>query len=270
MNWTYLGIAALLPLAIALGATLLAGAVQAIRSNRAGGSSRVALQRLLRTLALVFPIAFLVASLWDGRTTCRGLIGAALGHSKDQRALGLLRSHGEGFLAKDPAKAVAWFRKAAQGGDPRAQYHLARALASGSGVLRNPGEARIWAESAARQGDDEAMVLAGDLLRSSDPAAADAWYQRALAALRPRIARRDPEACLAQGLMLAYGKGAPKDPVEGVAWMKVAERLGLRGLRVIPVRLAEAQLPPPQRAEASKRAEDLMKSLPAEKRLIPP
>lgn len=266
MNWTYLGIASLLPLAIALGATLLAGAVQAIRSNRAGGSSRVALQRLLRTLALVFPIAFLAASLWDGWGTWRGLIGATLGHSKDQRVLGLLRSHGEGFLRKDPAKAAIWFRKAAQGGDARAQYHLARALASGTGVPRNPSEAQTWAESAARQGDDEAMVLVGDLLRTSDPVAAETWYQQALAALRPRIAQRDPEACLAQGLMLAYGKGATKDPVEAVAWMKVAERLGLRGLRTIPVRLAEAQLPPPQRIEASQRAENLMKSLPTEKR----
>ena len=44
MNWTYIGIAALLPLTIALAATLLAGAIQAIRSNRLGGSSRAAFQ----------------------------------------------------------------------------------------------------------------------------------------------------------------------------------------------------------------------------------
>lgn len=270
MNWSYLGIAALLPLTLALAATLLAGAIQALRLHRQGGSSRVALGRFLRTLALVFPLAFLAASLWDGRSTWRGLVGAALGYPNDQRVMGLLRSHGEGFLAKNPAKAATWFRKAANSGDARAQYLLARALASGTGVPRNPSEALTWAESSARQGDDDAMVLAGDLLRPSDPVAAETWYQQALAALRPRIAQRDPEACLAQGLMMAYGKGMPKNPVEGVAWMKVAERLGLRGLRVIPVRLAEAQLPPPQRAEATQRAEDLMKSLPAEKRFSPP
>lgn len=265
MNWTYVGIAALLPLVIALALTMLAGAFQAIRLHRQGGSSRVALGRFLRTLALAFPLAFLAAALWDGRQTWRGLAAAALGRPADQRALGLLRAHGEGFLAKDPAKAVAWFHKAAEGGDARAQYLLARSLASGTGAPRDPSAARTWAESAARQGDSDAMVLAGDLLHSTDPAAADRWYQQALTILRSQIAQRNPEACLAYGFLIAYGKGAPKDPLEGVAWMKVSERLGLRGLRTVSIRLAEAQLPPPQRAEAATRAEALLKSLPSRK-----
>lgn len=263
MNWTNIGISALLPLAIALGATLLAGAVQAIRSNRAGGSSRVAFQRLLRTLALVFPLAFLLASLWDGRRTWRGLAGAALGRPADQWVLGLLRERGDGFLSRDPAKAAAWFRKAAQGGDARAQFHLARALASGTGLPRDPGEARTWAEAAARQGDLDAMILAGDLRRTSDPEAAAAWYRLALAGLQPR---RDVEACLIRGLMICQGKGVPADPVEGLAWMKLAERQGLRGLRLVPLRMMEGTLKPAQREEASRRAEALMKSLPTEKR----
>lgn len=262
MNWTYIGIAALLPLTLALAATLLAGAVQALRLHHLGGSSRVALGRFLRTLALVFPVAFLAAALWDGRATWRGLAGAAAGRAADQRALGLLRAHGEGFLAKDPAKAAAWFRKAAEGGDARAQYWFARTLAAGTGVSRDLAAARTWAEAAARQGDPDAMVLAGDLSRTGDPATADRWYQEALATFHARILRRDPGACLAYGLLITYGKGAPRDPMEGVAWMKVAERLGLKGLQVVPIRLAEAQLPPAQRAEAATRTEALLKSLP--------
>lgn len=262
MNWTIIGISALLPLAIALGATLLAGAIQAIRSNRAGGSSRVALRRLLRTLALVFPLAFLLAALWDGRNTWRGLLGAALGHPADQRAMGLLRFQGEGFLAKDPAKATAWFRKAAEGGDTRAQYLLARALASGSGTPQDREAALHWAEAAARQGDTDAMMLAGDLRRPGSPAEATAWYQQALAALRLRIARRDAAACLDMGFLISLGRGVAADPVEGLAWMKLAERLGLRGMRALPIRLMEAPLSPAQRSEAAKRAEALQASLP--------
>lgn len=258
MNWTYLGIAALLPLTIALAATLLAGAIQAIRSNRQGGSSRVAFHRLLRTLALVFPLAFLVASLWDGRSTWRGLLGAALGHPTDQRAMGLLRSHGEGFLAKDPAKAALWFRKAAEGSDARAQFHLARALITGSGVPKDTVLALRWAEAAAQQGDTDAMILAGDLRRSGDPDAAETWYRKALASLQRR---HDAEACLAYGLMVSQGKGVPSDPVEGLAWMKLAERQGLRGIRVIPIRLMEGSLKPAQREEAARRAETLQKGL---------
>ncbi len=262
MNWTYLGIAALLPLTVALGVTLAAGAIQAIRSNRAGGSSRVAFQRLLRTLALVFPLAFLVASLWDGRSTWRGLLGAALGHPTDQRAMGLLRSQGEGFLTKDPAKAASWFRKAAEGGDVRAQDLLARALATGTGVVRDSGAALHWAEAAAKQGDTDAMVLAGDLRHAVDATAADAWYRQALTSLQPRIAQREAEACLAYGLLLSSGKGVPRNPVEGLAWMKVAERLGLPGLRTLPVRLIEARMPPIQRTEAAQRAAAIQKTLP--------
>lgn len=256
MNWAYIGFAALLPLTLALTATLLAGALQAIQLHRQGGSSRVALGRLLRTLALVFPLAFLAATLWDGRATWRGLLGAALGRPADQRAMGLLRAQGEGFLAKDPAKAVQWFQKAAEAGDARAQFHLARALAAGSGLPKDPVLALHWTVAAAQQGDTDAMILAGDLRHPEDPQIADAWYQKALTDLRRR---HDAEACLAYGLMISQGKGVPSDPVEGLAWMKLAERQGLEGLRVILIHLKEASLKPSQREEAARRAEDLQK-----------
>ena len=78
MNWTYIGIAALLPLTVALGVTLAAGAIQAIRSNRQAAAAG-GLPAPAPHLALVFPLAFLVAALWDGRRSWRGLFGAALG-----------------------------------------------------------------------------------------------------------------------------------------------------------------------------------------------
>ena len=254
MNWTYIGIAALLPLTLALGATLLAGAIQAIRLHRTGGSSRVALGRLLRTLALTFPAAFLLASFRDGHRTWRGLLGVALGRPVDQRALGLLRTQGEGFLAKDPTKAAHWFQKAAVGGDARAQFHLARALVTGSGLPKDPTLALRWAEAAAQQGDPDAMILAGDLRRTSDTDAADTWYRKAIASLQRR---QDAEACLTYGLMISQGKGTPRDPVEGLAWAMVAEHRGLKGLRALPVRLMEASLTPTQRGAATRRADSI-------------
>jgi len=261
MNWTYLGIAALLPLTIALAVTLLAGAVQALRSNREGGSSAVAFRRLLRTLALVFPLAFLAATLWDGRSTWRGLIGVALRHPADQRAMGLLRSRGARFLAANPAKAAYWFQKAADGGDSEAQLFLARALLSGQGLPRDPEGALHWAQIAADQGHPDAMVFAGDLLRPSNPGAATARYHQALSAFQARIQNGDANACVAYGLLLIAGRGIEKDPVEGLAHMYLARRLGLDPFKVLIIQLSEAPLSKPQRAEAAQRAEALQKTL---------
>jgi hypothetical protein len=262
MNWTYLGIAALLPLTIALAATLLAGAIQAIRSNREGGSSAVAFRRLLRTLAVVFPLAFLAATLWDGRSTWRGLLGAALGHPTDQRAMGILCLRGEGFLAKNPARAKYWLQKSAEGGDAEAQLLLARAYLSGSGLPRDPRAALQWAQIAADHGLPDAMVLTGDLMRPADAEAANAWYNRAMAAYQVRIQAGEADACLFYGLMYTSGRGVPKDLTEGLAWMRVAERRGLPPLRVIAVRLTEGKATPAQRAEATQRAEAIQKTLP--------
>jgi len=262
MNWTYLGIAALLPLTIALAAALLAGAVQAIRSNRAGGSSRVAFHRLLRTLALVFPLAFLLAALWDGHRVWRGLAGAALGRPADQRVLGQLRASGRHFLRKDPAKAALWFQKAAEGGDAEAQLFLARTLLNGQGLPRNPEGALRWAKAAANQGLPDAMVLSGDLLRPDDAEAARSWYQRALTGYRQRIQSGDADACQSYGLMYTTGKGVEKDPIEGVAWMLVGQRLGMDPFKVVILKLSEGPLSKPQREEAAQRAAAIQKTLP--------
>lgn len=262
MNWSYLGTAALLPLAVALGLTLLAGAVQAVRLNRQGGASGAALRRLLRTLALVFPLAFLATSLWDGRRTWRGLAGVALGRPADQRVMGLLRTSGRRFLGQDPAKAAHWYRKAAEGGDAEGQLLLASALKRGEGLPGDPVEALRWAEAAGGQGLAEAMVFAGDLRQPTDPGGAEAWYRRAVEAFRARIPKRDAEACLAYGLLLTSGRGTDRDPVEGLAHMYLARRLGLDPFKALIIHLTEAPLTKAQRAEAAQRAQSLQKELP--------
>lgn len=261
MNWPYLGIAALLPLVVALGLTLAAGAIQAIRLNWEGGNSRAAFRRLLRTMALVFPLALLATSLWDGRTTLRGLIGVALGHPMDQRAMGLLRIRGEHFLATHPAKAAYWFQKAADGGDAEAQLLLARALVNGQGLPRDPEAGLRWAQAAADQGHPDAMVLAGDLLRPSNLEAATTRYRQALRAFMERTQKGDADACLAYALMHTAGKGVEKDPVEGLAWMLTSRRLGLDPFKVLIIQLSESALTKPQRAEAAQRAEAIQKTL---------
>ena len=172
--------------------------------------------------------------------------------------MGLLRLQGEGFLNADPQAAATWFRRAAVQGDTPSQLHLARALASGRGASPNLGEALHWAETSGRQGAPEAMILAGDLWQARDSAKAKAWHVQAMNALQPALRQREPQACLTYGEMRHAGKGLPADPVEGLAWMKVAEARGLPGIQTIIIRLTEGQLTPAQRDAANLRARALL------------
>jgi TPR repeat protein len=258
MNWSYIGVEALQPLIWAICATLLGCALFAFFLHRGGGSSRLALGRFLRVLALLFPLAFLLASLWASRATLRGLAGVLRRRPEDQRAMGLLRLRGDAFLKARPEAAIDWFRKAALQGDTTSQLFLARALSSGIGTPKNQAEALGWAETAAGKGDPEAMILAGDLWQPRDAATATGWYRKAIEGLLPSLRARDPRSCLTFGLMNYLGKGVPADPVEGLAWMKVAEGSGLPGTQVFLVRMLETQVPHAQRQAAELRAKILL------------
>lgn len=257
MNWTVLRLEALLPLIQALAATLLASALFALRLNRQGGSSRVALRRFLRFAVLVFPIVFSLAALWDARLTLRGLAGAFRGHPRDQYAMGLLRQNGRGFLARDPARAAAWFQKAAAQGEPEAQLALARASLAGDGVPRDPATALRFARAAAAGGDTDGMLLAGDLLRGPAPAQAQAYYQQALTLLQTRADQGEAQAAFTLGFMYFRGQGMVPDPVAGFAWLLAADRFGLPGLQRVAILLESRQLTPAQRTQATERAKTL-------------
>ena len=167
----------------------------------------------------------------------------------------------KGFLTKNPAKAAHWFQKAAAGGDAEAQLRMARLCLQGNGLPKDADAGLRWAKTAAEQGLPDAMVLVGDLLRLADVAAADGWYRRALPAYRLRIQAGDAEASLACGLMYAAGKGVPRDPIEGLAWMYLARGLGLNPFRGLIVQLTEAPLSKPQREQALQRTQTLRQAL---------
>lgn len=262
MNWSVLRIEALLPLVQALGLGLLASAAFAFRLHRQGGSSRLALRRFLRFTALAFLLAFTLAALWNARLTLRGVACAFLGHSRDQYALGLLRQSGHGFLARDAGKAAAWFRKAADQGDPDAQLALARSCLRGEGVMRDPAEAQRLALASATAGNTEAMLLAGDLLKIQDPARSQALYDRARNVLEGQASRGEAQAMLTLGLMHLQGRGVSVDPVEGYAWMLAADHRGLPPLQRVLLVLTGNRLTPAQRAQATERSKAFVSSQP--------
>jgi TPR repeat protein len=70
--------------------------------------------------------------------------------------LGLLYENGRG-VPQDYAAAVSWYRKAAEQGNAKAQFHLGLMYAKVQGVPPDPGIAHMWFNLAAASGDKDAV-----------------------------------------------------------------------------------------------------------------
>jgi TPR repeat protein len=79
-------------------------------------------------------------------------------------AKGVQYERGQGVMT-DYGQAIAWYRKAAEGGYPQAEYAMAVMTEAGHGVIRDPKAAIEWFRRAAEHGQAEAQVrLAGEYL----------------------------------------------------------------------------------------------------------
>lgn len=80
------------------------------------------------------------------------------GHPGAQFNLGAMHDQGQGGLKKDPAKALAWYLKAAAQGMTTGEFMVGRFHQKGlGGSKRNPGKAVEWYERAARKGHAAAL-----------------------------------------------------------------------------------------------------------------
>jgi TPR repeat protein len=75
-----------------------------------------------------------------------------------QNNLGEFYETGRG-VSPNAAQAFSWYARAAEAGFPAAQLNLARLYAAGTGVARSPDHARQWAERAQKQGQAQAQDL---------------------------------------------------------------------------------------------------------------
>lgn len=101
-----------------------------------------------------------------------------------QLNLGAAYDHGLSGVARDPAQAVTWYRRAAEQGVDKAQFNLAHCLATGHGTPRDYNEAQRWMQRAAQQGMADAQFLLGVMLVEGLGATGDAeqgrvWLRRA-------------------------------------------------------------------------------------------
>lgn len=128
------------------------------------------------------------------------------------------------YNRKDYAKAVKWYRKAADQGLAVAQYNLGLMYGNGQGLHQDYAEAAKWFRKAAEQGLAKAQTNVGGLYRdglgvSQDYAAAAKWYRKAA----------EQGEVLAQvnlGFMYFSGQGVPQDFAEAAKWYRTAAEHG--------------------------------------------
>ncbi|MBF0308919.1 MAG: CHAT domain-containing protein [Magnetococcales bacterium] len=94
-------------------------------------------------------------------------LAADQGSAEAQAKLGVIYFMGQG-VEKDYKEALSWFGKAAQQGHAGARYHLGLMHAEGFGVPRNPEEARKWFEMVGG-GDAAAAMSQSKVLPAKAP-----------------------------------------------------------------------------------------------------
>jgi len=120
-------------------------------------------------------------------------------------------------LPKDPARAAAWYRKAATAGHAQAQINLATIHMQGEGGASNHTEAAKWFSQAAEQGDAEGQV--------------------------------------ALGMLYALGRGVESDLVQANKWITLAAEQGNDEAKAALAQLS-TKLTPSQLAESQKLAKE--------------
>ncbi len=120
-------------------------------------------------------------------------------------------------VPQSQAQAVAWYRRAADQGEARAQANLGHAYARGRGVAQDHAQAAAWYRRAADQGHASSQIELADL------------YARALG-----VQRSDVEAL--RWILIAESRAA--SPEDRAAYAAARERLTRR---MTAVQLNEAR-----------------------------
>ena len=169
------------------------------------------------------------------------LAAAEKGHAEAQFTLGKYYSHGCGYdvedvlhgrivsvevVARDPAKAVKWWRKAAKQGHVGAMVRLGDCYRNGDGMDPDPAEAFKWWRAAAEQEDAEAQYKLGMCYEKgtgveSDKGEAFKWYQTA-------AEQGNGDAMYALGKCYRNGIGVEQDLNMAKSWYEKAVERGVR------------------------------------------
>jgi len=153
---------------------------------------------------------------------------AEAGDASAQNALGLRYSEGKG-VAKDPAQALVWWRKAADQGVANAQYRLGEIYDNSYsnivyGVPKDSAQAVMWFRKAAEQGNTDAQISLGKMYYRGEGVPKD--VTQAVAWFRKAAEQGNSDAQAGLGSMYDNGEGVPKDAVQAVTWFRKAAEQG--------------------------------------------
>jgi hypothetical protein len=121
-------------------------------------------------------------------------------------------------VAQNRTEAARWYRRAAESGEPRAQYNLGDLYLRGEGVERDEVAAFGWFRKAALGGYPQGRIMVGS--------------------------------------MYAVGRGTPADPAAAYMWLTLAAEQGDAGANG-KLDSLRAQLTAPEIIEATTRARSL-------------
>ena len=108
---------------------------------------------------------------------------AEAGNAVAQTVMGAMYLSGHGVV-RDQARALDWFRRAADQGHIGAQFKLGELYATGEGITQSDVQAERWFERAASNGHPDAQYLLGQRHELSGDAGREAaldWYRKAAA-----------------------------------------------------------------------------------------
>ncbi len=147
---------------------------------------------------------------------------ASHGSVAAERMLGTMYDKGTG-VTEDPAKAVSWYKKAAQS-DPEAQFLLSHLTELGRGTAQNSDEATALLRESAAGGYLKAQQTLAYRLETGggihkDETEAALWYRRA-------AEKGDPLSQEKLGEFLARGRGVDKNEKQAVEWFQKAANQG--------------------------------------------
>lgn len=145
------------------------------------------------------------------------------GYATAQNNLGCMYQEGLG-AKRDYATALLWFRRAADQGNNMAQNNLAFMYRSGLGCERDYTEALCWCRKAADQGNSVAQNNLGWMYRSGLGVRQD--YARAEYWFRKAADQGNAVAKLNLGKMYHSGLGVDKDLAEALFWYRQAADQG--------------------------------------------
>lgn len=146
---------------------------------------------------------------------------AEQGHGMAQAYLGSCYANGYGVLC-DYAEAVKWFRKAADQQQVTAQNALGYCYANGHGVPQDSIEAIKWYRLAAEQNDAQGQYNLGYSYYHGQGIAQD--YTTAVKWLQKAANLNYAPAQYLLGLCLTKGQGVEPDIAKAFAWLTLAAR----------------------------------------------